>query len=298
MDLVALKSFLIVAELGSFSRAAEQLHLAQPAVSQQIKRLERDLGAELLKRSTRRVELTPVGAALVPRAQSILADVQRARTEVSLMQAGSAGKVAVGFVGTATYDLLPEVSRSAREHLPAVELELFGEQLTPVLLDALRSRRLDIAVMRDPMPDPMLDLRPLRSEGLVAAMPVDHPCAQGDSVALGDLRDSTLITHPSGHQSVTYDAVMQACRRAGFLPDETVEVRETATMVAFVAAGIGVALVPGPVRSLPVEGVAYRPLADLDYQTQLVLATRTDDVSAPVARVVDLIIESAQPQVL
>lgn len=289
MDPQVLHTFVMVAELRSFSRAAETLHLAQPAVSQQIKRLERELGAELLRRSSRRVELSAAGAALLPRARSILAEISRAETEVRLLEGGLAGRVAVGFVGTATYDLLPRVARSVRAQLPDVELELYGEQLTPALVEGLLSRQLDIAVIRDPAPDPSLAVRPLRSERLVAALPADHPTADSDVVELASLRGSPFVTHPSGHRSVMYDTVMQACRGAGFLPPEVVEVRETATLVAFVAAGMGVALVPEPVRSLAVEGVAYRSLADVDQQTELVVATRSDELPATVRHVVDVV---------
>ena len=298
MDLPALRSFIAVAEHGSFSRAAESLHLAQPAVSQQVKRLERDLGAELLTRSTRRVQLTPAGEGLLPRARSILADVNRAEDEIRLLEAGRAGRVVIGFVGTATYDLLPRVSRSVRERLPDVTLELHGEQLSPALVDDLLARRLDIAVLRDPGPNPAIAVRPLRSERLVAAVPADHPLAAGETVALAALRASTFVTHPSGHRSVMYDAVMQACRSVGFLPSTVVEVRETATLVAFVAAGIGVALVPEPVRSLALEGVAFRPLSDVDQVTELALATRAHDLPATVAHVVDVItaVTAAKPK--
>lgn len=293
MDLVALRSFVAVVEERSFSRAADRLHLAQPAVSQQVRRLERQLGAALLVRSTRRVEPTTAGERLLPRARSILAEVDRASAEVGLAEAGLAGRVAVGFVGTATYDLLPRVARTVRSQLPDVELELHGERLSPALVEDLVARRLDAAVMRDPDPDPSLVVRPLRSERLVAALPADLPAAGSDPVELAALRGSAFVTHPSGHRSVMYDAVMQACRGVGFLPTEVVEVRETATLVAFVAAGMGVALVPAPVRSLAVEGVVYRDLADVDHRTELVLATRADEASAAVARVAEMVLDAA-----
>lgn len=286
MDLQALRSFVAVADAMSFSRAAEGLHLAQPAVSQQIKRLERELGTALLQRSTRRVDLTPAGESLLPRARAILAEVARAEAEVRLLEQGLAGRVAVGFVGTATYDLLPRLARSVRAQLPAVALEVFGEQLSPALVDGLLSRRLDVAVMRDPAPDPLLVVRPLRSERLVAALPAEHALAGEEQVNLAALRDAVFVTHPSGHRSVMHDAVMQACRGVGFVPREVVEVRETATLVAFVAAGMGVALVPEPVRSLAVEGVVYRRLADVDQQTELVLAIRAQEPSIAVRNVV------------
>ena len=128
MDLTALRTFVAVAECSSFSRAAEELHLAQPAVSQQIKRLERDVGAELLSRSTRRVELTPAGARLLPRALAILADVDRAQDEMRLLEAGLVGQRRDRL--RRNRDLRPPAAcrASVREHLPGVALELFGEQ--------------------------------------------------------------------------------------------------------------------------------------------------------------------------
>lgn len=291
MDPAALRSFVAVAELSSFSRAAEELHLAQPAVSQQVRRLERELGADLFLRSTRRVSLTEAGERLLPRARTILAEMARAQDDVRLLGAGLMGSVAVGFVGTATYDLLPRVARAVRERLPGITLELFGEQLTPALIEGLTTARLDIAVLRDPAPDPALDFRPLRAEPLVAALPADHPLSRADAIALADLRTDTFVTHPSGRRSVMHEAVMQACRIAGFQPREVIEVRETATLVTFVAAGIGVALVPEPVRSLSLDGVVYRPLADVDQVTTLDLATRAVDQPAAVAEVAAVIVD-------
>lgn len=296
MDLGALRTFLVVAELASFSRAAEQLHLAQPAVSQQIKRLERELGTPLLNRSTRRVHLTEAGAMLQPRAREILAEVQRAEAEVRLLGEGQAGQVAVGFVGTATYDLLPRIARLVRERLPGVELQLYGEQLTPALLDGLHSRRIDIAVTRDPVPEARLDIHPLRAEPFVVALPADHHLAGEAPVRLADLHDATFVTHPSGHGSVTYNAVIRACEQAGFYPAEVVEVRETATLVTFVAAGIGVAVVPQPVRSLALSGVVYRELLDVTTTTELAVATRAVESSRAVAQVVALVSETVGGQ--
>lgn len=291
MNLTTLQTFVTVAEEGSFSRAADLLHLAQPAVSQQIKRLERQAGADLFHRSTRRVELTAAGAALLPRARTILADVAAAETELRLLQQGRTGRVSVGFVGTATYDLLPRLARTVRADLPGVDLEVYGERLSPALEHDVRERRLDIAFMRAPTAEPGLRTFPVRSERLVAALPAEYP----PDLRLADLRDEVFITHPSGHRSVMFDAVMRACRDVGFTPAEVVEVRETATLVAFVAAGMGVALVPEPVRSLALDGVAYRALPDLGQRTELVVATRADDESATVAQVVAAASRSVRP---
>ena len=289
MDLPDLRTFVAVAETASFSRAAEQLHMAQPAISQRIKRLERDLGGAVFSRSTRRVELTESGARLLERARFLLDEVTRTEEEIRQLSSGHAGLVSVGFVGTATYDLLPRVARRIREALPGVNLELHGEQLSPTLIEDLHARRLDVVVTRDPSPEGNLKVHRLRAERLIAVLPADHPATRRKTVRLADLKSEAFITHPSGARSVMHAAVLQACRQAGFEPTDIIEVRETATLVAFVAAGTGVALVPEPVRSLALDGVAYRPLSDVKQRTEIVLVTRRDETSPAVLRVADLI---------
>jgi DNA-binding transcriptional LysR family regulator len=290
MDLQALRTFLVVAEERHFGRAAARLHLAQPAVSQQIKRLESDLGAPVLRRTTRMVELTEVGVHLRARARVILAEVERTEADVLRIKAGRAGKVSIGFVGTATYDALPRVSRRLGAELPGIDLELIGEQLTPTLLEMLAERRIDLAVVRNPAPSNDFDSVHLRNEPLIAALPADEPAALPESVALTDLRRRTFITHPSGFRSAMFGAVLEACRQAGFIPHEVIEVRETSTLVAFVAAGLGVALIPASVRALALEGVAYRPLSDVRVDTELKLLNRRGEISSAGSTVRELII--------
>ena len=289
-DLRALRTFLVVAEERHFGRAAERLNLAQPAVSQHIKRVEKELGATVLQRTTRTVELTEVGRHLQSRARMILMEVDRTAAEVQQMTRGRAGRVAIGFVGTATYDVLPRVSRRLRAELPNVDLELHGEQLSPTLLELLTERRVDLAVIRNPQPGNDFDTVHLRTEPLIAALPADFSRHEQNAVALKDLRGRTFVTHPSGYQSAMFGAVMEACHQAGFTPQEVIEVRETSTMVAFVAAGLGVALVPASVRSLALDGVAYRPLSDVHVDTELKIVNRRGELSAAAATVRELII--------
>src|SRR6478735_3949900 len=259
-DLRALRTFLVVAEERHFGRAAERLNLAQPAVSQQI------------------------------RARMILLDVERTEAELQQIRNGRAGRVAIGFVGTATYDVLPRVSRRLRAELPDIELELHGEQLSPTLLEMLAERRVDLAVVRNPELGNDFDAVHLRTEPLIAALPADLAGHGQHAVALKDLRTRTFVTHPSGYRSAMFSAVMDACRHAGFTPREVIEVRETSTLVAFVAAGLGVALIPASVRSLALDGVAYRRLSDVRIDTELKLVNRHGDLSAAASTVRDLII--------
>lgn len=292
MELRDLRSFVAVAEAGGFGRAADQLHIAQPAVSQQVKRLERELGAPLFHRTTRSVELTPAGRRLLERAKFILAEIGRAADEVRQVHAGGIGKVSVGFVGTATYDLLPTLSRRVRTQLPGIALDLRGERLSPALSASLLESELDLAVMRDPGPESGLEVSRLRTERLVTVLPTDHRLATAGSIEIADLRDDVFVLHPSGRRSVVHSAVIAACRSAGFAPVDIIEVAETATLVNLVAAGVGVAVVPHPVKALTLEGVRYAELVNPP-QLDLVLAWRAGGQrpdSAAVARIIAAII--------
>ncbi|MCP3769265.1 MULTISPECIES: LysR substrate-binding domain-containing protein [Streptomyces] len=288
MELRQLRYFLALAEECHFGRAAARLHVAQPALSQQIKQLERELGVSLFHRSTRRVEPTEAGRHLTDYARSLVAEEERARAHMRELATGRAGRVSVGFIGTATYDVLPRVARTVRAKLPGVTLDLRGEILTPRLVEGLLAGVFDLAVLRGAAPEEGVRVTPLRSEPLVAVLPSHHRLAGRPSVPLEDLAGEPFVIHPSQSRSSMYDRVLSACRRAGFRPDPLLEVGETATLVVLVAAGHGVALVPQSVRSLSLDGVTYVPLADPE-PVELVLARRTHRVPAAVEQVASVI---------
>ena len=289
MELRHLRSFAVLAEERHFGRAAARLHIAQPALSQQIKQLERELGVSLFTRSTRRVEPTEAGLRFAEHARTVLGDVARAEADMEQLASGHAGRVSVGFIGTATYDVLPRVAREVRRELPDVELELHGELLSPQLVTGLADHTFDVALLRpDPLNSVNLTLRPLRAEPLVAVLPAHHPLAGRRRIPLSALADEAFVMHPSGHRSSMHEQVLRACAAAGFEPTVVTEVGETATLVVFVAAGLGVALVPAPVRSLGLDGVAYVSLSDPP-SVDLALATRADDHSPAVRRVAELV---------
>jgi DNA-binding transcriptional LysR family regulator len=293
MELRHLRSFEALVGHRHFGRAAASLHLAQPALSQQIKQLERELGVELFTRTTRRVEVTEAGERLRSHARTVLAGADEAVADLRRLASGTTGRVAVGFVGTATYDVLPGLARRAREELPDVELELRGEVLSPDLARGLLERTHDLAVLR-PGVDDRLAWRPLRTERLVAALPRDHRLARRRRLDLAELAGEAFVTHPSGHRSSFQRTVLDACAAAGFVPDPVLEVAETATLMVFVAAGMGVALVPEPVRSLGLAGVVHVPLRRAP-TAELALAHRAEDVSPAARAVADLLAAVVTP---
>jgi DNA-binding transcriptional LysR family regulator len=163
-----------------------------------------------------------------------------------------------------------------REELPDVELAVQGEMLAPDQAQALVDGRIDLGLLRPPVDEESLQVRVLRSDRLIVAVPDGHRLAERRRVRLKDLAGEDFVIHAGGGRSVMHDTVVARCRAAGFEPRIRHEVAETSTLVTFVAAGLGIAVVPAPVAELMVPGVAYRPLSG-EAAVELAAATRTDD---------------------
>lgn len=269
-----LRYFVTVAEERHFGRAAERLHMAQPPLSQQIRRLEADLGVELFTRTTRRVDLTAAGAAYLEKARGILAAVDAAADEARRVAAGAVGHVAIGCVGSATYSLLPALSRRLADELPGVEFSFRGEMLVADQVDALRAGTIDLALLRPPVSDGTLTATTLREERLMVAVPSGHRLAARKRLRVTDLADEDLIVHSAGRRSAMYDVVRRLFADARTTPRIRHEVGETSTLVTLVAGGLGVAVVPEPVRALALAGVEHVPLAHPGARVELAVAHR------------------------
>jgi len=279
-----LRYFRAVAEELHFGRAAARLHIAQPPLSQQIRALEAELGVELLRRSTRRVELTPAGSAFLERARQILASVDDAGDEARRVGAGLAGSLTLGCVGSATYSLLPLLARSLREELPGVEVEFRGEMLGPDLVAALLGGEIDLALLRPPVLDPGVAVEVVRRDRLIVVLPDGHPLARRRRLRMADLSGEDLVVHAGHGRSVMHDLVLGLAREAGFTPRVRHEVAETSTLVTFVAAGLGVAVAPEPVAALGISGATYRPLVPASLGVDLLVGTRAGDDSPQLGR--------------
>lgn len=285
MELRHLRYFEAVAEERHFGRAALRLHMAQPPLSQQIRHLEAELGVTLLRRSTRRVDLTPAGEVYLERVREVLAAVDAAGEEAQRVDAGLEGRLAVGCVGSATYSLLPALARALREELPGIDFTFRGEMLVPDQVEALRAGALDLALLRTPLEDDTgLEVHHLRRERLLVALPDGHRLAGRERVRMADLREEDFIVHAGSRRSVMYGLVVGLCQSAGFNPRVHHEVAETSTLVTFVAAGLGVAVVPEPVAELGVPGAMYRPLSARGAWVDLAAATRAGDDRAALGR--------------
>jgi DNA-binding transcriptional LysR family regulator len=289
MELRHLRYFVAVAEERHFGRAAARLHIAQPPLSQQIRRLEDELGATLLYRTTRSVELAPAGEVLLVRAREILAAVDGATEDARRAARGEFGRLAVGFTGSATYALLPSVAAALRSALPGVMLDLRGEMLTPAQVEGLLDGMLDLGLLRPPVRERELAVEVVRSEPLVAVLPEAHALAATDAVPLEELAGEPFVVYPSHFRSVVHDAVEETCAAHGFHPRVALEVSETATLVSFVAAGLGVSLVPESVRHMTVHGAVYRPLAREAAAVELAVAWRREDTTPVLERALDVV---------
>ncbi|MEU0268121.1 LysR family transcriptional regulator [Nocardioides sp. NPDC006303] len=287
MELRHLRYFVAVAEERHFGRAAERLHMAQPPLSQQIRQLEAELGLTLLTRTTRRVDLTPAGAAYLERAREILGAVDAAAHEAASIASGRRGRLLIGCVGSATYSLLPALARTLRAELPEVEFGFRGEMLSPDQAAALIDGSLDLGLLR-PLPTgnpggPGLSITHLRQENLLVAMPKDHRFAGRRRVRIADLDGEGLVIHAGSGRSAMNAMIQELFDSAGIRSHIAHEVAETSTLVTFVAAGLGVAIVPEPTAALAVPGVVYVPLTGTP-GVELVAATRAGDESPLLTR--------------
>lgn len=262
MELRHLKYFVAVAEELHFGRAALRLHISQPPLSQQIKSLEDELGTGLFIRTSRKVELTPAGKALVTRARAMLAMAQAAKDEVGRVAAGLEGVLRLGFVTPAMDGPLPGLIARYRREKPGVRFEL-KEASSLDQLEGLRSGELDLAVLRGHGRKLHgLASKPFMRETYVLALPKDHPLAREKRLGLAALHGQPFIFFSRAQGPELYDQIMAAFARAGSTPLITQEVLSKRTTLALVAAGLGLALVPESSARASGRDLAFRRVDD------------------------------------
>ena len=261
MELRHLRYFVAVAEELSFTRAARNLNMAQPPLSQQIRDLETELGASLFLRTHHRVELTAAGRLFLNDARDVLSRAGDAVAKVRRAAQGEEGELRLGFVSTAMVDdAVPQLLSDFRSRHPAVALRL--EQLGTVQqVQALVGRRIDAGFIRPPVEEPRLVLRTVMREALMLALPLHHPCARNRSVRLQALAREPWVMVSRETGAGFYQRTVDLCLGAGFTPQVSLEVGEIQTVVGLVAAGFGVALVPAAMTALHRRGAVYVPLA-------------------------------------
>ncbi len=241
MEFHQLRYVCAIAETGSFSRAAERCHVAQPSLSQQVLKLEEDLGAKLFDRLGRSVRLTEAGRAFLPHARSILHQMEAARTGVEDKRTDVRGSVTVGVIPTIAPYLMPQSVAAFSKKFPDAKLRIL-EETTPVLVEGLRNLSIDVAILALPLRHKEFQMYPLRTEPLYAALARDHPRARAKNLSLRELRGEQFVMLRDGH--CFRDLSVAACTRAKVNPRIAFESGQFSSLLGMVAAGVGVSLVP------------------------------------------------------
>jgi DNA-binding transcriptional LysR family regulator len=282
MELRQLRYFLAVAEELHFTRAAAFLHVAQPAVSHQIRQLEEEIGAKLLERTNRRVRLTPAGNIFRDRARVALEQAARAASDAGMVGRGDAGSVSVGVGSSAVWTILPGLLRRFQRIAPAAAIDI-REMEPSEQMEALRHGTLDFGLLRAAVKDPELDSIVISSEKIIVALPERHRAASQRRVDLRTLAKETIVLPRRQSMPASNEIALLACERAGFTPAKMITTRFMQTALCLVAGRLGFALVPELFgHNLRVRGVVYRPLAGTAPRTELTAAWRKDN-SLPLA---------------
>ncbi|MGJ7532573.1 MULTISPECIES: LysR family transcriptional regulator [Variovorax] len=289
MDIRALRYFAAVAETGHMTRAAEQLGIQQPPLSQQIKALERELGVLLFRRHPRGVALTDAGRLFQTEALRMLQDMDAMKQRMARVAKGQAGTLAVGFTSSAAaHRFMPEALREFRRAYPAVELQL-REDNAAELTEALAAGRLHCGLLRVPVARPEgLVFETLLREPVLVAMPSDHRLALGRNKAsrplpLAKLCEEGIILVRRPGAPGLYADLLALCHAKGLRPRVVAEVDRMMTNLNLVAAGVGLSVVPASMTGVHAHAIAYARLADggqLDAPLTLVSRVEEDNLPA------------------
>lgn len=265
MELRQLRYFMAVADELHFGRAAQQLHMSQPPLSVQIGRLEEEIGVALFERSTRHVALTSAGRHLQAKVRQVLEDIESVRLEMRDYAVGAAGELNVGFVSSASYTVIPGVVQLFRARRAGVALSLVpltsGEQV-----EQLCDGRLDVGIVRDGLPGDVTATESLQSEvvfeeRLVACLPSGHALSQADVVSADALSDVPMISYPQTLMPGYVERIEEVFAASGRRANVVQEVVHQETALGFVAAGLGMTVLPESVRDLVPPSISVVPLA-------------------------------------
>ena len=283
MELRHLRFFTAVAEHLNFSRAAEALHTSQPSLSQQIRKLERQLGGALFERTKRYVALTELGKDLLVEAQGILEAADGLVLRMRDSSGVPRGRLRVGSIVPATIGVLPRVLPSYRERFPLVEISV-----TTVGLDdqvrALAERRIDVGILRGPVSDERILTARMADEFFCASLPKNHALAQRKRVAMHDLKSETLVKLQSERGGSYNDDVWNMLRSNNICPVAVLEVSDVAAVFALIASGVGVGISSTVFCDSSFSQVVFRPLTPRTPLKSMMVACRRDRQFAPVVR--------------
>lgn len=286
MDVRQVRAFLAVARDLHFGRAAEWLHLTQPHLSRTIRALEDEVGVPLFSRTTRRVELTPAGAALVVHAQAIVTAADEGRAAMAAAHEGRSGRVRIAFAGPSAHSAIGGLARAVREQHPLIDLEFLPGRYGPTAVAAVLAGECDLALVRFPEPPQGVRSRRVARDHCVVVLPLTHPLAERPTVRIEDFRGQAFVAFPESYGSAVRATLTSSCQAAGFLPRIVQTAPDSWTCMALVAAGVGLHLTTGSaVEHLPVDGVHVREVADPLPAISVFLIWRQDDEAPALHRV-------------
>lgn len=272
MNLQQLRQLVALAETLNFRRAAEQLHMAQPPLSISLAKLEAEFGVRLFARDRRKVTLTAAGAAALPHATQALFHIEQVKAAVRESILGSTGRLRLGFVGSATYSLLPKLLNGFREEYPNIDLSL-EESYTKALLQKLSDRKIDAAILRTPvLGDLDAELHVLEHDSFWAVVKSPGLYDDRSSIDISELRDVPLITHPESVVPNMRAVMMLICHEAGFQPNVVQEAIQAQTMISLVQSGMGVALVAGVTRHYSATNIKFLRIKGSEQSNRIGLA--------------------------
>jgi DNA-binding transcriptional LysR family regulator len=281
MDVKTLRYFVAVAQDLHYGRAAKRLNMSQPPLSRHIQKLEEELGCALLKRTKRRVELTPAGEMLLRKSVPIVESMTEAMSATKRAGRGEIGRLAVGFYIGATDTLLPAILRHYKAQAPNVELVLH-DMLMAEVVSSLEARRIDVGFLRPPVANPAISVKTLVREPFVLAVPADSALARKRRIRLSDLAREPFVM-PAANLSILHSQIRGACFAAGFEPIVVQEAKHTHTIIGLVRSGAGIALVPSSVQVRGGHGVEFRAITGPLPKAEVAIAWRTSDTS-PIVR--------------
>jgi DNA-binding transcriptional LysR family regulator len=294
MEIRDVEAFVVVAEELHFGRAAERLRISQPPLSSRIKHLEAELGIELFTRSTRSVVLTQAGERLLDSARQLLEHVRQTKAVATSIKTGEEGLVRLGFAGASSQRSLPLLSRAVREAYPRIDLRLQSQTYVYTAIQSLVEGSLDLAFARLPS-HPGLESRVVEIERIVCALPAGHPLAVEEALSIGSLEGEDFVSLPEDQGSILQATMVALCVTAGYRPRVVQVAPDSATVLALVAAGVGVTITLSSVAKVAGAGIVYLPLADITPSHMFAtLAWRSNDQSPALRRVLD-VAEEALP---
>lgn len=290
MELRHVRYFLAVAEERNFTRAAARVGIGQPPLSQQIRALETEIGSPLFRRLPHGVDLTEAGEAFLIEARKLLAQADQAMRNARRAAAGESGQLRVGFTSSASFHTIVAASiRAYSARYPEVEITLI-ESPTTELLERLWNGDLDAVFIRPGRSDPDgIHVRRIMDESTVIIVPANHAHAGAASLELAALEQDAFLLFPRHAGPELFDEIVAACRRSGFEPSIGQTAPEITSIASFVAAGLGVSVIPVSLAAQHVPGVSYVPIAGEAPVAPLALATRPNESSAVVKNYVALV---------